>query len=287
MKEIKKLFDIKLLFFSLLSALIHSFAIVNFSIPASIYPAGFSGLSRISTDILYDFFNITVSYSSIYLVINIIVTLFVFKKIGKKFAIYSTVQFLMVSFFTGFFKPVITVNDIILMAMFGGIVNGCGVGLALAFNFSTGGFDFISVYFASKHKKDVWNYIFMVNVTILLIAGLIYGWERSLYSIIYQFVSTQIIKMLHQRYTQKTLNIITKYPNEVSDAILSQFRHGITEINAVGHYSKNETTILYTVVNTFQYKEIIKVVLAVDPKAFINVQNTIAVYGNYYQQPLE
>lgn len=272
---------------SVLSAAVYSFAIANFSIPANLYPAGFSGMSRIISDLLKDFYNINISYSRFYLIFNIIVTLIVFKKIGKKFVIYSSLQFILVSFFTSIFKQVIIVNEILLMAIFGGIINGTGMGLALSSNFSTAGFDFISVYFATKFKKDVWNYIFCVNLTILTVAGFIYGWDRALYSIIYQFASTQVIKTFHQRYTHKTLTIITKMPNEVADAILKNVRHGITEVNATGFYSKEDTTLLYTIVNSFQYKEVVKIVMNTDPHAFINIQNTLAIYGNYYQKPLD
>lgn len=283
----KKYFDIKLVCMSILSAAVYSFAIVNFSIPANLYPAGFSGMSRIISDLLKDFYNINISYSRFYLIFNIIVTLIVFKKIGKKFVIYSSLQFILVSFFTSIFKQVIIVNETLLMAIFGGIINGTGMGLALSSNFSTAGFDFISVYFATKFKKDVWNYIFCVNLTILTVAGFIYGWDRALYSIIYQFASTQVIKTFHQRYTHKTLTIITKMPNEVADAILKNVRHGITEVNATGFYSKEDTTLLYTIVNSFQYKEVVKIVMNTDPHAFINIQNTLAIYGNYYQKPLD
>ena len=283
----KKYFDIKLVCMSVLSAAVYSFAIANFSIPANLYPAGFSGMSRIISDLLKDFNNINISYSRFYLIFNIIVTLIVFKKIGKKFVIYSSLQFILVSFFTSIFKQVIIVNETLLMAIFGGIINGTGMGLALSSNFSTAGFDFISVYFATKFKKDVWNYIFCVNLTILTVAGFIYGWDRALYSIIYQFASTQVIKTFHQRYTHKTLTIITKMPNEVADAILKNVRHGITEVNATGFYSKEDTTLLYTIVNSFQYKEVVKIVMNTDPHAFINIQNTLAIYGNYYQKPLD
>lgn len=287
MKTIKELVDIKLLLAAIASAAIYSFAIVNFSIPASLYPAGFSGISRIISDLFGDFLNISISYSKLYLIMNAIVLVFVFKKLGHKFLLYSTIQFVLVSFLTSIFPRIIFVDEKLLLAVFGGILNGTGVGIALSYNFSSAGFDFISVYIASKFKKDVWNYVFCVNLLILLTAGLIYGWDRALYSIIYQFASTQIIKLFHQRYTHKTLSIITKYPDEVADAILKNVRHGITEIKATGFYSKDDTTILYTIINSFQYKEVVRIVMDVDSHAFINIQDTLAIYGNYYQKPLD
>lgn len=279
--------DFKLLLLSCLSAIIHSFAIVNFTIPAALYPAGFSGISRLISDISNDFFGLNLSYSILYFTFNVLVSLFVFKKIGRKFTIYSIVQFTLVSIITNYLPRNFFVSDMLLLSVFGGIVNGLAIGIALTFNFSTGGFDFISVYFSNKFKKDIWNYTFLINVMIILIAGYLYSWERALYSIIFQFCSTQVIKMLNHRYTFKTLSIITKHPDEVANAILRDFRHGITEVSAKGYFSKEDTTMLVSVVNTFQYHEIVKVILATDPHAFINVQNTRAIYGNYYQKPLD
>lgn len=284
---IKKLFDLKLLLIAVLSAIIHSIAITSFSIPASLYPGGFSGISRLSSDLFRDFLKIDIKYAYIYFTLSILATLFVFKRLGKKFAIYSVLQFTLVSIFTTFMKPFIVLNEEFLYCIFGGLLNGLGVGLALAYNFSTGGFDFLSIYFADKFKKSMWNYTFAINVCILIIAGLIYGWERSLYSIIYQFCSTEVIKKLHKRYTQKTLTIITKHPNEVADEILKSVRHGITEIKAEGYYSHSDETMLYMVVNSFQYRSVVRIVMTIDKHAFINVQNTDEIYGNYYQKPLD
>ena len=85
---IKKYFDLKLLAISLLSAFIYSFGIANFSIPAKLYPSGFSGISRISSDLLYDFCGIGVSYSIIYFTFNIVVVFFVYHILGKNLTIY-------------------------------------------------------------------------------------------------------------------------------------------------------------------------------------------------------
>ena len=144
--------------------------------------------------------------------------------------------------------------------IFGGIINGLSCGLCLRFGFSTGGMDFISVYYSSKHNKSFWNISFIINVCILAIAGLLYGVTICMYSIIYQFFVTIMIKQMHNRYTYKTLTIITKIPEEVSSEITKNVRHGITEIKSEGYYSKTDSTMLYMVVNSFQYLQIINIV---------------------------
>ena len=284
---IKKYFDIKLLAFAIVSAFIYAVAITSFSIPAGLYPAGLSGLARITTDIFNNFLNTNITYAIIYFPINVLLSMVVFKNIGKKFAIYSVIQFTFVSLFSSLLKPIIVLDNILLYAIFGGLINGFAVGLALSSNFSTGGSDFLSVYFSNKYKKSIWDYIFAGNVIIIAVAGILFGWDRALYSIIYQFCSIQIIKSMHQRYTYTTLTIITSKPKEVADEIQKNIRHGITEIHAHGHYSNTDNTMLYTVVNSFQYRNVISIVTNVDPHAFINVQKTAEIYGNYYQKPLD
>ena len=218
---------------------------------------------------------------------NAVACIFTFKYIGKKFTIYSVLQFSLTSLFCLFLKPVVEVEDLLLFVIFGGIINGLASGLCLRFDFSTGGTDFISVYYSSKHNKSFWNYAFIINTSIIVIAGILYGVTICMYSIVYQFFVVTMIKLMHNRYTYKTITIITKMPDEVSEEIIKNVRHGITEIKTEGYYSKSDSTMLYMVVNSFQYLNIVKIVREVDSHAFINIQDTKLVIGNYYQKPLD
>lgn len=90
--------------------------------------------------------------------------------------------------------------DPLLISIFGGLINGFVVSLCLIGNTSSGGTDFIAIYFSEKNGQDIWNYILCGNAVILVVAGLLFGWDKALYSIIFQFTSTQVVQMLHQRY---------------------------------------------------------------------------------------
>lgn len=284
---IKKYFDLKLLIYSILSSFIMAFAVTSFSIPGNLYPGGFSGISRIISDLSLKLFSFELSYSVLYLFFNLLVTLFIFNKLGKKFVIYSVLQFSLVALFTGFLKPVMFLDNVLLYSVFGGLINGFGVGIALNNNFSSGGFDFLSVYFSNKYRKSIFNYTLAINTSILIIAGLIFGWDRALYSIIFQYCSTQVIKSLYKRYNYITLTIFTNKPQEVADELSKHVRHGITKLKGEGHFSHNEISILYTVVNTYQYRYVADLVKKIDERAFINIQNTVEIRGNYYQKPIE
>ncbi|MDO4940955.1 MAG: YitT family protein [Erysipelotrichaceae bacterium] len=271
----------------ILSGTLQAAAYTSFTEPAGLYPSGVSGFSRLLSNILLDFFQINIPYSYFYFSINLILAIIVFKYIGKWFTCLSLLQTGIVSLLTLYLKPIIVLDEPILLAVFGGVINGISSGLALEHNASTGGLDFLTIYFSNKYNKSLWSYTFGFNCLMVLIAGVIYGWEVACYSIIFQFCTTQMIKKMHKRYTHQTITIITKKPDEVTSEILSHTRHGITQINCLGAYRKEEEMILYTVVNSFQSNDVVSSALKADPNCFINIQNTVDVHGNYYQKPLD
>jgi len=279
--------DILSIFFMALSALLMAFALNNFTIPLGIYPAGVSGLSRLTTDLSRDYFSFTIPYYFIYTPINLILAIIVFKYVGKKFTIFSIIQVLFTSIFQSIIPSIIVLDDPILICIFGGVVNGLGVGMALKHNASSGGTDFLGIYFANKYKRPIWNELLYFNVVFLIIVGLIYGMEKALYSIVFQFCSTQMVKNIHKCYTKIELRIVTDYPDEVAKKVLARTRHGITKIDATGVYSNSNKTMLYMVINGYQESEVVEDILFADPKAFISIVHAKNVIGNFYQKPLD
>ena len=287
MKNQPRLKDLTTLFWAFAAALIQAIAYASFIERGNFYPTGFSGMARLFTKALQDFAGISISYAVLVFFMNLIATIIVFRHIGRRFAIFSMCQVFFFSLLVSHMPAIITVDDPILLAIFGGIVNGFGCGLALAHDLSTGGMDFFSVYISNRYNKSAWNYIFAINTAILVIAGCLYGFEIALYSVIMQYCQKQVISTLHKRYTHQTLTIITTKPQEVIDNILKGTRHGITILKGEGAYLHKEETVLYMVVNTFQTNQIIKAAREMDEGAFINIQDSKGVSGNYYRLPLE
>ena len=280
--------DLKMTFWILVSSLIYSIGITSFSKVGGMYPGGFAGISRIVSDLFLRFYDINIPFGIIYFTINIAPTYLVFRYIGKRFTIYSVLQYIIVSLLTTFYtKPIIVLTDPLLIAVFGGLLCGIGVGVALRNNASSGGTDFIAIYVSNRFNRPIWNYVMCANALVLCVAGVLFGWEKACYSIIFQFVSNQVVQRLHERYKMETLTIITSNPDEVVKNILSKTRHGITEIHSEGAYSHTDNTTLYMVINAFQRHEVVRSILEKDPKAFINIQETIKIVGNYYQKPLD
>ena len=170
------------------------------------------------------------------------------------------------------------------VSIFGGLINGLCISLCLIGNTSTGGTDFIAIYFSEKNGRDIWNYILCGNAVILTVAGLLFGWDRALYSIIFQFTSTQVIQMLHQRYKKHTLFIITKEPYQIYEEIFKLTNHTATRFEGTGCYTDEKTSMIYSVVSTEEAKYLVKKVHEIDPKAFVNIIKTDYINGRFYQK---
>ena len=116
-------------------------------------------------------------------------------------------------------------DDLTLNVIFGGVLYGLSVVLALKGNASTGGTDFIALYVSNKTGKSIWNYVFMGNVCILVIFGYMFGWKYAGYSILFQFISTKMISTFHHRYDRVTLQITTEKAEEIMKKYVSQYHH--------------------------------------------------------------
>ena len=125
------------------------------------------------------------------------------------------------------------------------------------------------------------------NVIILTAAGILFGWDKALYSIIFQFTSTQILHVLYKRYQQQTLFIVTNHAKEIYHAISKISNHGATIIEGEGSYEHHERKVVYSVVSSEESKQIIRAIKEIDPHAFVNVMKTEQVAGRFYQRPNE
>lgn len=269
------------------SAFLSAITINVFVYSGGFFPGGFSGISVLINRSMIEYTGIDIPYGLLYVLMNIFPTILVYKYVGKRFTTFSILQYGLVSLFT-LILPVVKLDyDIILITIFGGIFSGISVVLSLMQNASGGGTDFIAIYASNRYRKPIFNYILYGNMVILSVAGLLFGWEKALYSIIYQYVSTQVIESRYQRYKYSTLHMITNHPEEVSQAIFKNTRHGITKLRAEGMYSKSEKTMLYMVVNAFEVNDVVSAAKEVDPKIFITISKADKIVGNYYLKPME
>lgn len=271
----------------IVGALFSATAIKVFVQAGTLVPSGVAGLTSLLVMEVDKFFGIHLSFSLFYLIINLGILSLVFKHLGKKFITLSLMHVFLTSLFVEILPAVQVTSDMILIAIFGGVINGIGVSIALKMNGSAGGTDFIAIYFSKVKNKPMWDKIMFFNIIMILYYGWQYNWNLAFYSIIYQVLSTIVIDTYHDRYKLSSIRIITTMPNDVSENIMNNVRHGITRLDGMGMYKKRDKSMLYMVVNTFQVDSIVDAVNEVDSGAFIEIASVQRIEGNYYLQPLD
>lgn len=253
----------------------------------NLFPGGFSGLTVLIQRSLSQFMNIEVPYSVLNYSLNLVPAYIGFKLVGKKFTIYSIAVIALTGILVDIIPQQAVTFDLLLIAVFGGILNGASIGITLRGGASTGGTDFLAMYISKRFNTSSWNYVLGFNITMLVVAGCLFGWDAALYSIIFQYVSTQVINILHVKYKKVTLHIVTSKADEMIDELLTYTHHGVTRFEGVGCYRKENVTMLYTVVSNEQLKAVMKLVHDIDKQAFVNVTKTEALEGRFYQDPIE
>jgi uncharacterized membrane-anchored protein YitT (DUF2179 family) len=267
------------------ASLLYAWNLCCFAKAADLLPGGISGVSLLLQHIIKSIFHVTVPYSVFNILLNLFPVYIGFRYIGKKFTLYSILTILLSSIFVDILPDYIFTTDILLISIFGGLINGFAIALCLNVGTTTGGTDFISIYMSQQKGMDAWNYILFGNVIILLIAGAMFGWSIALYSIIYQFCSTQIIQMLYKRYQKETLFIISDKADEIYRLIKDTTNHDATLFHGIGCYEAKEKEMIYSVINTDARRELIPLIHSVDPHAFINVVKTEELAGRFHDIP--
>lgn len=266
------------------AAVIFAVNIKTFVRAGGLFPGGANGITLLIQGICQEFFGLAVPFTIINLTLNAIPVYIGFRFIGKKFTFSSCCVIFLTGILTDLIPSQPITYDPLLISIFGGLINGGAITLCLIGNTSSGGTDFIAIFFSEKSGRDIWNYIFCCNACVLVIAGMLFGWDAALYSIIFQFTSTQVVQMLHQRYKKHTLFIVTDHPNEVYESIRHLSHHSATRFEGTGCYTGKELTLLYSVVSREEAKLLVKTVRQVDPHAFINIIKTDYINGRFYHK---
>lgn len=268
------------------ASLIIAVNLKSFVQAGDLFPGGFTGLTRMIQRCALQFWNVTLPFGPINLLFNAVPAVISYKLIGKRFTIYSCLAIVLISVFTDLIPTLPVTEDMLLVCVFGGIASGFGAGLYLMVRVTGGGTDFIAIALAERRNVDAWNYILVGNVIMLAVAGVLFGWERALYSIIYQYVTTQVVRMMDPESKRVTLFIVTG--RESAGGVCAQIQetnHSATLIEGVGLYNGAPCVMIYSVVDGKQIRRLIHNVRQTDPQAFVNALKTDKLKGKFYRPP--
>lgn len=267
------------------AALIMALNLKSFVRTGGLIPGGFNGVTRLIQEICVLLWQVEPPFSVVNFILNSIPVIISFKFIGKRFTMYSCLMILLSGIFTDIVPGYTVTTDTLLVAVFGGIINAVAISICLFAGATSGGTDFIAIFLSERRSIDSWNFIFAGNVVILGIAGAIFGWDKALYSIIFQYASTQVLQALYKRYQKQTLLIVTNKPDEIYEAIREVTNHDATLIKGIGCYQKKECNILYSVVGRDEVRKVLNCTREADPQAFVNMIRTESLSGRFYQKP--
>lgn len=283
--NLKKL-SIKNLFFLLIAGCVNAIGVNLFLAPVKLYDSGISGTSILFSQITPEYF----SLSFFLLVLNIPLFLFGLKKQGGVFTVYSIFTILVYSLASFLITDALPIDvsiasplageDLLLCALFGGIISGVGSGLTIRYGGAIDGVEVMAVIFSKKLNLTVGSFVMIYNIILYLICGIIMGsWILPLYSIVTYAAGLKTVDFIVEGFDRsKMVLIVTDMPKEISEALMYAFSCGTTKIAARGGYSNTDKTIIYFVVNRFQISRMRTIIHEIDEKAFVTISEVADVF---------
>lgn len=268
----------------IVGALLNAVGLNLFLIPANVYASGFTGIAQLISSIIEEYTPLFISTGILLLLLNIPVAILGWLKVGKSFTLYSFFSVAATTFFLGLVPLHSFSDDILLNAVFGGVMIAIGVGMTLKYGASTGGLDIIAMILSRMKDKPVGNYFFLFNSIIILTAGLLYGWEKALYTLVSLYVSTRVIDAIHTRHEKLTAMVVTKKADTLKKAIHSKLVRGITMIPAKGAFTNEPKDMLIIVITRYELYDLEKIIKEEDPNAFTNIVQTAGIFGFFRKE---
>lgn len=277
--------------FITLAGIINAFGITIFLSPVKLYDSGISGTSMLLSQITPEYLSLSVFL----IILNFPLFIYGLKKLGLSFTIYSLYAVFIYSIGAWLITDVLPIDvsfasplagtDLLLCALFGGIISGIGSGLTIRFGGAIDGIEVMAVIFAKKLNITVGTFVMAYNIILYIISGfVIESWILPLYSIVTYGAALKMVDFIVEGIDRsKAVMIITEKPDEISNELMSTFESGTTKIPAMGGYSNAEKTIIYFVVNRFQISRMKNIVHSIDPLAYMTITEVADVFKSTHQ----
>lgn len=267
---------------------INAFGVTVFLAPVHLYDSGISGTSMLLSQVTPEY----LSLSLFLIILNVPLFLYGFKKQGKLFTVYSLFTVVVYSAAAWLITDVLPIDvsiasplagdDLLLCALFGGLVSGVGSGLTIRSGGAIDGIEVMAVIFAKKLGITVGTFVMSYNVVLYVASGIVLqSWILPLYSIVAYMAGLKTVDFIVEGIDrEKGVMIITEKADEVSDALIDAFETGATILCGKGGYSKTERNVVYFVVNRFQIAKMRAIVHSIDPLAFLTISEVADVVKN-------
>lgn len=274
------------LFMLTVAGVINAFGVTVFLAPVKLYDSGISGTSMLLSQVT------PLPLSVFLLLLNVPLFLYGLKRQGTTFTVYAIYSVTVYSVCAWLITDVLPIDvsmasplagtDLLLCALFGGLISGIGSGLAIRFGGAMDGVEVMAVIFAKRLSITVGTFVMLYNLLLYIICGLVLqSWILPLYSIVTYGAALKTVDFIVEGMDRsKSAMIITSHPDEVCAALMETFETGLTKIEASGGYSNAPKTVVYFVVNRFQIARMKSVVHEQDPTAYITITEVADVFRN-------
>ncbi|MDD6761602.1 MAG: YitT family protein [Turicibacter sp.] len=271
----------------IIGVFLYVLAMNMFISPANLYTGGVTGIAQLIIAFASSAFGTQLSLGGLIFLLNVPLLYLAWRSIGKRFAVLSILTVVLQSIILELVPMGKFSDDILLNAVFGGVLIGVGVGMILKIGASTGGTDIVSQYISMKFNGSFGKYSFGINAVIILLAGITQGWETALYTIISIYITSVVVDRIHTIHQNLTLYIVTSKEDEMIDAIQKQLYRGITVLEGRGAYTKNNKSVLMIVLSSYELYEALAVIKMVDDHAFTNVVRSEMVQGHFVRKEIK
>ncbi len=269
---------------SIIYGLLSALAINVFYEPSGVYSSGATGLAQIISTLSERFWQLNIPISLGFYAINIPLLITAWYKIGHKFTVFTFITVSFSALFIQFVPHLTLVDDPLMNAIFGAIVMGAGIGYALRNNVSSGGADIVSILVRKKTGKNVGVTSTAINIGITMMAGVLFGWEYALYSLVSVFVVGQLTDAIYIKQKRMQATIITNQPKRVIAKIHKKLHRGVTIINeAEGAYAHEKKAVLITIITRAEFNDFKYLMKKADPNAFISVAENVQIIGKFVE----
>ena len=274
------------------AGVINAVGVTMFLAPVHLYDSGISGTAMLLWQVTPESWTL----SLFLLLLNTPLFLFGWKKQGTVFTVCSLWVVFVYSAASFVITNILPVDvsaaspfagqDLLLCALFGGLISGIGSGMTIRFGGAIDGIEVMAVIFSKRLGLTVGSFVMAYNVLLYIAIGCIFrSWVLPLYSIVTYCAAIKAVDFIVEGLDKaKSAMIVTTKADAISDALSDAFGRGITHIGARGYYSGTDQTIIYFVVNRFQIAKMKALVTEADPDAFITISEVSDVLGRSVQK---
>lgn len=266
------------------AGIVNAFGVVLFLSPVALYDSGISGTSMLFAQIARGI----IPFSLFLIVLNVPLFLYGLRREGATFTIRSIYTVVIYSLAAAFFGRFVTPgaspiagSDLLLCAIFGGLISGVGSGTTIRYGGALDGIEVLAVIFSRRLGMTVGTFVMTYNALLYVVAGVIMGsWVLPLYSIVTYAIGIKAVDFIVEGLDKtKAAMIITDHPQDICRELSAAFGTGITLIDAHGYYSGDSKTMIYFVVNRFQIARMRTIVHDIDAQAFISITEVSDLFG--------